>query len=185
MINKPIRIFSGKYRSTRIIVPNIPGLRPTLGRVRETLFNWLYNLWKGEFHNKSVLDLFAGSGALGFEAASRGFSKVDMFEINKKAVHALHVLKKRINAENVNIKLSNSEIAIQHLNLQFDLILLDPPFNQNLIEKIWLKLPRILKNKGLIYIESNIALQDIKDFRFKYQGKVSNVYFYLLGQIDK
>src|SRR5690606_24510124 len=67
---KPIRIVAGQYRRTPIAVPDVPGLRPTPDRVRETLFNWVNHLWGGEFAGKRVLDLFAGSGALGFEARS-------------------------------------------------------------------------------------------------------------------
>ena len=76
MGNKYIRIVGGQYRRTPIAVPDVETLRPTPDRVRETLFNWLNHLWGGEFSDKQVLDLFAGSGALGFEAASRGVAHV-------------------------------------------------------------------------------------------------------------
>ena len=74
-----VRIVGGDYRRTPISVVDAPGLRPTPDRVRETLFNWLNHFWGGQFSDKNVLDLFAGSGALGFESASRGVAGCGQF----------------------------------------------------------------------------------------------------------
>jgi 16S rRNA (guanine(966)-N(2))-methyltransferase RsmD len=79
-VKKYIRIVGGQFRRTPIEVIEADGLRPTPDRVRETLFNWLNFFWQGDFQSKRVLDLFAGSGALGFEAASRGVAHVQMVE---------------------------------------------------------------------------------------------------------
>src|SRR5690606_22267071 len=104
MGNKYIRIVGGQYRRTPIAVPDVESLRPTPDRVRETLFNWLTHLWGGEFADKQVLDLFAGSGALGFEAASRGVSHVQMVEHDRTALAALRGLRDKLQAQAVRIQ---------------------------------------------------------------------------------
>ena len=94
---------AGQYRRTQIEVIEATGLRPTPDRVRETLFNWLTHFWGGEFDDKQVLDLFAGSGALGFEAASRGVRQVQIVEQDRQALAALRTLKTKLNATQVDI----------------------------------------------------------------------------------
>src|SRR5690554_6979115 len=97
-----IRIVGGQYRRTPIPVPDVAGLRPTPDRVRETLFNWLAYFWGGDFSDKRVLDLFAGTGALGFEAASRGVEHVQMVESDPIALAALRALRTRLNASQIH-----------------------------------------------------------------------------------
>src|SRR3546814_10953390 len=89
-------IVGGDYRETPSPVVAAAGLRPTPDRVRETLFNWLRHFWGGNYADKRVLDLFAGTGALGFEAASHGVAHVQMVEINPAAVAALRTLRTRL-----------------------------------------------------------------------------------------
>ncbi len=89
MTQHAIRIIGGQYRRTRIPVTHTTDLRPTSDRIRETLFNWLRHFWGNDFSQKHVLDLFAGTGALGFEAVSHGAAFVQLVERNPKAVQVL------------------------------------------------------------------------------------------------
>src|SRR5690606_34153489 len=126
-----VRIVGGDYRKTPIPVVEAAGLRPTPDRVRETLFNWLHHFWNGNYSNKRVLDLFAGSGALGFEAASRGVAHVQMVETNPAAIAALRTLRTRLKADHIRIHAGDALTALKRMTEHsFDLIMLDPPFGQ-------------------------------------------------------
>lgn len=183
MSNKSIRIVAGQYRRTPIAVPDVPGLRPTPDRVRETLFNWLNHLWAGEFTDKHVLDLFAGSGALGFEAASRGVAHVQMVEQDKTAVAALRTLRDKLKADMIRIHTGNAMQVIERMDAsRFNLILLDPPFTQGWLPKLWPYLPGILTEGGLIYVESEAALPAPEGFEIVRQDKAGAVHFHLLRQ---
>lgn len=121
-----IRLIGGQWKRTRIAVPDRPGLRPTPDRVRETLFNWLgQNLsgWR-------CLDAFAGTGALGFEAASRGAREVLLVESDASLVERLLALKARLGADAVQIRRGDGVAALRAAAPRsLDLILLDPPFD--------------------------------------------------------
>src|SRR5690606_30970181 len=163
--NKPIRIVGGQYRRTPIAVPDVPGLRPTPDRVRETLFNWLAHLWAGEFAGKSVLDLFAGSGALGFEAASRGASHVLLVEHDRAAVAALRALRDKLQAGAVRVHAGEALQVVQRMDAsRFDLILLDPPFGLDWLPRLWPLLPGIMADGALVYAEAEAPLQPPENF---------------------
>ena len=150
-----IRIVGGEYRRTPITVVTAPGLRPTPDRVRETLFNWLAHLWGGHFHDKRVLDLFAGTGALGFEAASRGVAHVQMVETAPAAVDALRALRNRLQATQVRIHAGDALQVLSRLRATpFDLVLLDPPFHADWPDTLWQLLPSVLHTDSLVYIEA-------------------------------
>lgn len=176
-----VRIVGGDYRRTPIPVIDEPGLRPTPDRVRETLFNWLHHFWSGEYTNKRVLDLFAGTGALGFEAASRGVQHVQMVELNPAAVASLRRLRSKLNANQIRIHHGNALQVLQRLNnTPFDLIMLDPPFGQAWIERTWDLLPDVLAPDGLVYLETENAVQLSDNFDVLRQSRAGNVHFYLL-----
>lgn len=176
-----IRIVGGDYRHTPIPVIDAPGLRPTPDRVRETLYNWLQHLWVRNFSDKRVLDLFAGSGALGFEAASRGAALVHMVENNPAAVAALRALRAKLKADQVRIDSGDARSIAKRLNASvFDLVLLDPPFGQNWLDALWATLPSILAPDGLIYIESEMAVTPPKPFEIIRQSHAGQVHFHLL-----
>lgn len=154
-----IRIVGGEYRRTPIAVPDVAGLRPTPDRVRETLFNWLTHLWGGNFADKRVLDLFAGTGALGFEAASRGVEHIQMVESNQAAVSALRALRNRLGAKTVRIHAGDALHVLERLRATpFDLVLLDPPFGQPWLERLWEPLHPLLITDSLVYVESGEPL---------------------------
>src|SRR5690606_9076103 len=155
-----IRIVGGDYRRTQIVVPDGPGLRPTPDRVRETLFNWLSHFWAGHFSDKRVLDLFAGTGALGFEAASRGVAHAQLVEQSPAALAALHALQRRLNAPNIHIRAGDALACLRApIEPRFDLLMLDPPFGQAWLERLWPLIPNALATGGLVYLETEHAAE--------------------------
>jgi len=150
-----IRIIGGKWRSRQIKVIAHPGLRPTPDRVRETVFNWL----TGRIQNARCLDLFAGSGALGFEALSRGAKSVTFVEKYVSVVKAIHQSAASLEALNAcEIVLGDGLRWLrQHFHLEaFDVIFLDPPFAADLLPKCFTLLSEggFVKPNTLIYIEA-------------------------------
>lgn len=125
-----VRIVGGQWRGRKLSFPDLPGLRPTPDRVRETLFNWLAPVIAGS----RCLDLFAGSGALGFEAASRGASRVILVEREPQIARVLREQAQLFCAETVEVMQAD---ALQYLHgapRDVDILLLDPPFGQGLLE---------------------------------------------------
>lgn len=179
-MRKYIRIVGGQYRRTPIDVPDVPGLRPTPDRVRETLFNWLTHLWQGEFGDKQVLDLFAGSGALGFEAASRGAAHVQMVEADPAAAAALRKLRDKLAAQAVRIHVGDAKHALTRLdNARFDLICLDPPFGANWFPQLLADIYPLLNPDGLVYAESEQALTPPQGYIAVRQGRAGAVHYQL------
>ena len=170
MVKKYIRIIGGTYRRTPIPVPEVAGLRPTPDRVRETLFNWLTYFWSGEFADKKVLDLFAGSGALGFEAASRGVGHVQMVERDPQAAASAV----RIQAGDASVTLGRLEAA------RFNLIFLDPPFDSDWLDRLWPLLPDLLQPGGLVYIEAGTDITVPSGFNVLRQDRAGNVHYQLI-----
>jgi len=145
-----IRIIGGQYRSRLLRVAARPGLRPTPDRVRETLFNWLGQ----DLSGAACLDLFAGSGALGFEAASRGASRVVMIESDRVALSALEASRTALGATQVEIIGSGAEAYLKSARERFDVVFLDPPFRQNAVPGLLARLPRVLSARARVYAES-------------------------------
>jgi 16S rRNA (guanine966-N2)-methyltransferase len=117
-----VKIIAGLWKGRNISFPDKKDLRPTKGLVRETLFNWL----KNDIQNSYCLDLFSGSGALGFEAASRGAKKVYMIDSDLDVVHYLNLQKIKLNANNILIFNSDARQFLKDFNEKIDLIFLDP-----------------------------------------------------------
>lgn len=176
-----VRIVGGDYRRTPIPVVTAEGLRPTPDRVRETLYNWVSHFWGGDYEGKRVLDLFAGSGALGFEAASRGVAHVQMVESNPEALAALRALRNKLNALHVRVHAGNALMILDRLDdARFDLVLLDPPFGHGWLEKLWDKVPQVLSQDGLLYIESEAPIEAPPQFEVLRSSKAGHVHFQLL-----
>ena len=150
--NNTLRIIGGVWRSRRIHFINSKKIRPTPDRVRETLFNWLANYLEDAF----CLDLFAGSGALAFEAVSRGARHAILVEEDAKIVAQLKQQKENFHTTAIEIKHQNALKYIQADTKQYDIIFLDPPFNSDLLEKTVMLLieQQLLSSKGLMYVES-------------------------------
>jgi 16S rRNA (guanine(966)-N(2))-methyltransferase RsmD len=145
-----VRIIGGAFRRQRLPVPDAPGLRPTPDRVRETLFNWLGQ----DLTGWSVLDAFAGTGALGFEAASRGAARVQLLEREPVLVRGLHAARTRLGAAGVEIAQADAIAWMRRATASFDLVLLDPPFDAGLFETaLDAALPCVVP-QGWIYLEA-------------------------------
>lgn len=153
MTSNSIRIIGGKWRSRKITVSDAAGLRPTPNRVRETVFNWLSPF----IHDAVCLDAFAGSGALGFEALSRGAQSVTLVEKNKQVVAQLAKNKQMLNAEAaciVKADFLQHEFSPQE---KFNLVFLDPPFHQGVLKKSIDCLSQLLAEKALVYVEVEVS----------------------------
>ena len=125
-----LRIIGGQWRSRRLEFPDLPGLRPTPDRVRETLFNWLVPVLPGA----RCLDLFAGSGALGIEALSRGAAEVVFVERQPLAARALRNNLDRLSAANARVDPLDAFTWLRSPGTPFDIVWLDPPFGEGLLE---------------------------------------------------
>lgn len=159
-----VRIIGGQWRGRKLNFPATPELRPTPNRIRETLFNWLDPILL-EAH---CLDLFAGSGALGFEALSRGAKSVTFIE---QSLPLFHYLKDQIKQLAIEDKASVYHISFPFNGTRlfksqprlFNVVFLDPPFHKHLIEPActWLVKEKLLSEKSTIYIESEVTLEKL------------------------
>ncbi|MED5511157.1 MAG: 16S rRNA (guanine(966)-N(2))-methyltransferase RsmD [Pseudomonadota bacterium] len=156
-----IRIISGQFRGRKLPVKDVQGLRPTTDRIKETVFNWLMQDTRGA----AVLDCFAGSGGLGFEALSRFADHAVFFELDKSAASQLKENINMLKLDNAVVKQGNSLSLLEQntQNEQFDLIFVDPPFRQNLAEKSCFLLEKNnwLSAQALIYVEVESELSDL------------------------
>ena len=152
------RIIAGKFRGTKIPFRLNKSLRPTENKTKETLFNWLMN----DLDQKLCLDMYAGTGSLGFEAISRGAVRVVFIENDRDRYRAIIDIAKKLNVQKIcNIFNANSiNFDYKIFEEKFDIIFLDPPFHGNLIKKSLEIIfeQNLLAEKGLIYIESEMDL---------------------------
>ena len=152
-----IRIIGGQWKRTRLPVAQRPGLRPTPDRVRETLFNWLGQ----DLAGWRCLDAFAGTGALGLEAASRGAASVLLVENDAALVAQLHTLQQRLQASAVRVQRGDGVAALQQAApASLDLVLLDPPFDGPFFEPALRAAARAVSAEGFIYLEAPRAWAD-------------------------
>ena len=177
-----VRIIAGLWRSRKLAFPAAPGLRPTPDRVRETLFNWLGH----DLSGFRCLDLYAGSGALGFEALSRGAESVVMVERSPRVARALEQNAAKLVAGGLQIVCAD---ALEFLRdpgrrapgaLRFDVIFLDPPFAEGVSHAALEKLPPLLAAGGLVYIESGTASDLPPAWQVEKRGRAGQVHFQLM-----
>jgi len=145
-----VRIVGGRWKRTPLPVPDLPGLRPTPARVRETLFNWLGQ----DLSGWRCIDVFAGSGALGLECASRGAAQVLLCEQDVKLVAALKALCIRLSAASVEVRRGDGLAALRSAPAAWDLVLLDPPFEANLFDAALKAAAAGLAANGRLYLEA-------------------------------
>ncbi|MCP3670820.1 MAG: 16S rRNA (guanine(966)-N(2))-methyltransferase RsmD [Gammaproteobacteria bacterium] len=148
-----VRIIGGEHRGRKLDFPDIQGLRPTGDRIRETLFNWLQvNLPGAE-----CLDLFAGSGALGLEAASRGAGRVLMLDRSPVAVDQLRQNISLLGLNQASVEQADALVWLQAVPQPFDIVFLDPPFADELLQQVChqLVVGGWLKPNALLYIETD------------------------------
>jgi 16S rRNA (guanine966-N2)-methyltransferase len=171
-----VRIIAGQYRGRRIDVAEGADLRPTPDRVRETLFNWLGQWLDG----LACLDLFAGSGALGFEAASRGAARVVMVERERAALARLEATRSALGATQVELVPGDALAFLAGTGERFDVVFLDPPFRQNALPAILAALPPRLASGARVYTESAAPLQAPLSWHVLRSERAGQVHFQLL-----
>jgi 16S rRNA (guanine966-N2)-methyltransferase len=150
-IRHEVRIIGGVWKRTRLAVTDLPGLRPTPDRVRETLFNWLGQ----DLSGWRCVDVFAGTGALGFEAASRGAREVVLVERDAALVEQLNRTKTRLGADTVRVVRGDAVVWLrQQADASADLVLLDPPFDSSLFGPALAAAARVVAAHGMVYLEA-------------------------------
>lgn len=191
---RQVRIIGGTWKRALLPVLDADGLRPTPDRVRETVFNWIRHQLGGDFDGASFLDLFAGSGALGFEAASRGAASVTMVDNHGPAARQLEANRDKLKADKVKVLRTDALALVKDLaarGQRFDVIFLDPPYQLGLLTQILPLCPAILNEGGLVYAETGEALPledkdegELPDWLAGWDAvradKAGMVYYYLL-----
>lgn len=165
-----LRIIAGKFRSRKITFFEEDGLRPTHNRIRETLFNWLQPV----IENSMCCDVFAGSGALGFEALSRGAKHVTFIDISNNVINTLKQNANQLHIENADFCVGDflKENSIK-IDKKFDIVFCDPPFQKNLLIAACEKLEcdHLLNENAMIYCEFEKDSVDIKAFPKNWEVK--------------
>jgi len=180
-----VRIIGGQYKRSKLPVADKPGLRPTPDRVRETLFNWLGH----DLGGWRCLDAFAGTGALGFEAASRGAKEVRLVEMDAALVAQLKRIQAQLKAEMVQV-LRGDGVAVlrSQAPTSLDLLLLDPPFDSTLFEPALAAAALAVSRTGFIYLEAPIRWTDesLQPFNLRLHRhlKAGAVHAHLLVRAD-
>jgi len=179
-----VRIIGGEWRRRVLRFPDSEGLRPTPDRVRETLFNWLGQ----DLTGLTCLDLFAGSGALGFEAGSRGAEKVTMIEFSPKVFDALQsnarLLDKKGCLQTVRADAVKFASSLRAAGSRFDVLFLDPPYKQGWIDRLMPLLPELVADDGVIYIEAEYALAEFEGWNIERSGRAGQVFYHLMRRND-
>ncbi len=154
--SRQLRIIGGQWRGRRLAFPDVSGLRPTPDRVRETVFNWL----QGVIEGARCLDLYAGSGALGFEAASRGAGQVVLVDADTRVATRLREHVTALGAEQIEVVHASAQSYLATTPEPFDIVFLDPPFRQGLLAEVvaMLGTRTLLKPGGYVYMEAEAEL---------------------------
>lgn len=176
-----VRIIGGQWKRSKLPVPDLPGLRPTPSRVRETVFNWLGQ----DLTGRRCLDAFAGSGALGFEAASRNATAVVLLERDRGLARGLVECRDRLGATAVRVERVDAIAWMAACTAEhFDLIFLDPPFEAGLTLPALEGAARLLTAGGVVYLESGRPIDaDIlatAGWRARRSAQAGQVHFGLL-----
>lgn len=171
-----VRIIGGQWRRRLLQFPTAVDLRPTPDRVRETLFNWLGQTLEG----KVCLDLFAGSGALGFEAASRAASRVVMVERDRAAHNALVANAKALQANNTELRCEDAFDFLSGDQRLFDVIFLDPPYRQGLLPNLLTTIRTHLAGGSLVYVEAEQLPETLPGYRIARRSHAGQVRYLLL-----
>jgi 16S rRNA (guanine966-N2)-methyltransferase len=179
-----VRIIGGDWRSRRINFPDHEGLRPSADRVRETLFNWLGQ----DLGGKRCLDLFAGSGALGFEALSRGAACVVMVENSRRVCAALRHNAELLAAKNLQLHCADAlefaTAAAADPAARFDVVFLDPPFRSTLVAQALPRVAPLLRQRALVYLEGATAFVPSDRWRIIRHSRAGQVHFTLMAYGD-
>jgi 16S rRNA (guanine966-N2)-methyltransferase len=175
-----VRIIGGTWRSRRIRFAAGAAIRPTPDRVRETLFNWLGQ----DLTGFTCLDLFAGSGALGFEAASRGAERVVLLERDRAAYSSLVANREVLDARHVEVICRDAIEFLRSDNAQYDVIFLDPPYSENYWSRLVPLLPARLLPNGLVYYEAARTTTWPEGWQVVKQSRAGQVAYQLVRKIE-
>jgi len=178
---REVRIIGGQWKRSKLPVADSPGLRPTPDRVRETLFNWLGQ----DLSGWRCLDAFAGSGALGFEAASRGAAEVVLVERDPRIVRSLRESQQRLQATALRVEAADALAVLRRANPQsFELVFIDPPFDAKLFDVALAAAASVVVPRGFIYLEADRAYDDAAvapiGLRVHRHARAGAVHFHLL-----
>ena len=175
-----IRIIGGEWRRRVLRFPDSEGLRPTPDRVRETLFNWLGQ----DLTGLSCLDLFAGSGALGFEAASRGAANVTLVDQSPQVVAALRQNAGLLNAQNrlqvVQADAVKFASSRRGDGTRFDVLFMDPPYKKGWVERISPWFGTLVAEDGAIYVEAEYPVTSCGEWKTVRSGRAGQVFYHLM-----
>lgn len=179
-----MRLIGGLWKRSKLPVADAPGLRPTPDRVRETLFNWLGQ----DLTGWRCLDAFAGTGALGFEAASRGAAEVVLLERDARLAASLRATKARLDAHAVRVETGDALVWMQQAPRgTFDLVFVDPPFGADIFEAALRAALPLLTGTGHIYLEAARPFDEgllrplgLQVFR---SGRAGAVHYHLLQRL--
>ncbi|MGE5094880.1 MAG: 16S rRNA (guanine(966)-N(2))-methyltransferase RsmD [Betaproteobacteria bacterium] len=170
-----VRIIGGRWRSRLVKFPALPTLRPTPDRVRETLFNWLGQRLDG----LACLDLFAGSGALGFEALSRGAARVVMVERDREVAQALRASGLELAAQGLEVVHGEALAFLKGTAEKFDVVFLDPPYASDLAHRALERLAPHLKPAARVYVESALPVHAGDTWRVLREDRAGTVRYAL------
>ncbi len=173
-----VRIIGGLWRSRLIEFPDAADLRPTPDRVRETLFNWLGR----DLTGMVCLDLFAGSGALGFEALSRGAASVIMVEKNPAVLRALRDNAQKLGATGLTVVRGDALEFVRGARSRFDVVFVDPPYRLGMQVAALGLLRRLLAEGGRVYLEGDSVFEAPRGWVIFRRAHAGNVHFHLLAR---
>lgn len=176
-----VRIIGGVWRSRLVRVPVCPGLRPTPDRVRETLFNWLAQ----DLTGCVCLDLFAGSGVLGFEAASRGAKHVTLVEQDARACATIEATRRSLGASNVELIRGDALQFLAVAERKYDVVFLDPPFRQGWLERAIEPLRRTAWPDAILYAEAEREIEALGPWQAVRHARAGQVHYHLLQASDR
>lgn len=176
-----VRIIGGQWKRSKLLVADAPGLRPTPDRVRETLFNWLGQ----DLDGWRCLDAYAGSGALGFEAASRGAAEVLLIERDARLAKTLRAVQERLKATTVRVEVADAMAWMARCAPErFELVFIDPPFDANVFAPALQVATRLVVPDGFIYLEADRPFGDGgalgEGLRLHRHGKAGAVHYHLI-----
>jgi len=173
-----VRIIGGLWRSRLVEFPDAADLRPTPDRIRETLFNWLGQ----DLTGMECLDLFAGSGALGFEALSRGAASVIMVEKNPAVLRALRDNADRLGATGLTVVRGDALEFARGARSRFDVVFVDPPYRLGMQVAALDLLPGLLAAGGRVYVESDVVFEPPRGWAIFKRARAGRVHFHLLAR---
>ena len=175
-----VRINAGEWRSRLLKFPDAQGLRPTPERVRQTVFNWLGQ----DLTGKKCLDLFAGTGVMGFEALSRNAQSVVLVEKTTAVYRAMLDNQSTLKADAAQVLNMDAMVFLDKNQQLFDVVFVDPPYHQGWLDKVLAQLPKHLNTQGVVYVEAEYALADDDTWQVFKQSKAGNVFYHLIKLRD-